>query len=356
MSHDPRKIEEREHTNQSLRSERDASDAGSRRELPPAETSLDSERAADELRDTQVQENDAIEGTGSSSRPGARLAESRARGDASLRVERALADELLDPREEEYARANAKLLVLERQRTDADLLTERARSDEALANRDDFLGIVSHDLRNLIYGITLTAELTATHSVDDPEWRTAVEGAKQIQSYAARMSRLVRDLQDVASIDSGNLQISPARRDSTSLITEIVDSFRPTAAAKHIVLESTVSGPALAQFDHDRMMQVLSNLLTNAIKFTSEGGSVQLSRDREAGMLRFTVKDTGVGINPDHVDAIFERFWQVGKGDRRGFGLGLYIAKCIVEAHGGAIWANPERRKGSEIVFTLPAA
>ena len=285
----------------------------------------------------------------------AALEKSRAREDESLRVQRARADDALDQRHEESARAFAKLLGLERERTDRDLLTERARSDEALANRDDFLGIVSHDLRNLICGITMTAERTAAHSTDDDEWRRAVQGAKQIQSYAARMNRLVRDLQDVASIDSGRLAIAPRRGDTTALVAEIVESFQSTAAAKRIALACEVSEPAMASFDHDRMLQVLSNLLSNAIKFTEQGGMVRISRRREGDLLRFAVRDSGIGIAPGDLDAVFERFWQVGKNDRRGFGLGLYIARCIVEQHGGAIRATSEPGKGTEVAFTLPA-
>jgi signal transduction histidine kinase len=111
----------------------------------------------------------------------------------------------------------------------------------------------------------------------------------------------------------------------------------------------------MASFDRERMLQVLSNLLSNAIKFTAVGGKVRISREREGGTLCFSVRDTGTGIGPDHLEAVFERFWQVGKGDRRGFGLGLYIARCIVEQHGGRIWAKSELRNGTEILFTLPA-
>jgi signal transduction histidine kinase len=214
---------------------------------------------------------------------------------------------------------------------------------------------VSHDLRNLICGIAMIAEITAMQSSDDERWKTAVLGAKQIQSYAARMNRLVRDLLDVASIDRGKLAIAPVLGDTTALVAEVVESFRPAAAEKGVALELDVSEPAMASFDRERMLQVLSNLLSNAIKFTGDGGKVRISREREGGVLRFSVRDTGIGIGPDNLEAVFERFWQVGKDDRRGFGLGLYIARCIVEQHGGRIWAKSEPRSGTEVLFTLPA-
>ncbi len=344
---------EREQTDESLRAEREhTNDVAATHALDVAqeedaraETALERARADAKL---GAARDDADELP-------REVARSRAREDESVRVARARADEALDLRHQETARTIAKLLTLERERTDRDLLTERDRSDEALANRDDFLGIVSHDLRNLICGIAMIAEITAMQSSEDIRWKTAVLGAKQIQSYAARMNRLVRDLQDVASIDRGRLAIVPALGDTTALVAEVVDSFRPAAAEKGIALELDVSEPATASFDRERMLQVLSNLLSNAIKFTGEGGKVQVGREREGGALRFSVRDTGIGIGPDHLEAVFERFWQVGKGDRRGFGLGLYIARCIVEQHGGRIWAKSEPSNGTEILFTLPA-
>jgi diguanylate cyclase (GGDEF)-like protein len=344
---------EREQTDESLRTERDHTNhvAAAHAHAVEAEADARSTTALDRAR-ADAKLGAARDRADELPRE---VAKSRAREDESVRVTRALADEALERRHQETARMIAKLLTLERERTDRDLLTERARSDEALANRDDFLGIVSHDLRNLICGIAMTAELTAMQSGEDPRWKTAVLGAKQIQSYAARMSRLVRDLQDVASIDRGKLAINATRGDTTTLVAEVVESFRPTAAERRIALDLDVSEPAPASFDRERMLQVLSNLLTNAIKFTEEGGSVRISRERDGAMLRFSVRDTGMGIEPDDLEAIFDRFWQVGKDDRRGFGLGLYIARCIVEQHGGRIWAKSELGKGTEILFTLPA-
>jgi signal transduction histidine kinase len=107
-------------------------------------------------------------------------------------------------------------------------------------------------------------------------------------------------------------------------------------------------------FDHDRMLQVFANLLSNSIKFTSGKGAINVRVDRTGSMLRFRISDTGVGIAAPMLEAVFERFWQVGKDDRRGMGLGLYISRCIVESHGGRIWAESKVGKGSEFYFTLP--
>ena len=112
--------------------------------------------------------------------------------------------------------------------------------------------------------------------------------------------------------------------------------------------------PLTTEFDHDRMLQVLANLISNAIKFTPEGGGIRVRGERTGDWLRLTVGDTGVGIPDTMLESVFERFWQVGENDRRGLGLGLYIARYIVQAHGGTIWAESKVGEGSTFCFTLP--
>jgi signal transduction histidine kinase len=112
----------------------------------------------------------------------------------------------------------------------------------------------------------------------------------------------------------------------------------------------------LAKYDQDRILQVLANLLSNAIKFTGDRGSIAVHVESIGTEVRFSVADTGAGVEPDHLESIFERFWQVTRGDRRGLGLGLFISRCIVEAHGGRIWAESALGRGSTFYFTLPGA
>jgi signal transduction histidine kinase len=283
------------------------------------------------------------------------IAHERAIEDESLQDERITADETLDRERREDARALKLLLPLEREATDRTLLTERARSDDALANRDDFLGMVCHDLRDLLNGIMMSSTLLSEQATESEEGQRAIKSGIQIQRYAARMNRLIGDLIDVASIDAGKLSFTPAVADSGALVHEAVETFQASAQARDLALTAEISGDERdAHFDHDRMLQVLANLITNAIKFTPKGGTVRVRRQYQDEAVLFSVSDSGGGIPADMLQAIFERFWQVGKNDRRGLGLGLYISKCIVDAHGGKIWAESKPGKGSRFFFTIP--
>ena len=278
----------------------------------------------------------------------ATLATERGIEDEALRVERATADERLRRERDQNARALTKLLPFEREKTDTYLLTERGRSDEEVANRDDFLGMVTHDLRNLLGGLVLSAEVLSAHAPSD---------AARIQRYAARMNRLIGDLVDVASIDAGRLALTSTSGDANTVIAEAVDMFEAVASAKGVSLQSALdASPLLAEFDHDRIIQVLANLITNAIKFTSKGGRISVRGEQAGSTLRVSVRDTGIGICTTMLELVFERFWQVGKNDRRGVGLGLYISKRIVEAHGGEIWVESTHGQGSMFTFTIPCA
>jgi signal transduction histidine kinase len=170
------------------------------------------------------------------------------------------------------------------------------------------------------------------------------------------MNRLVGDLVDVVSIEAGRFAIAPTSCDAKALIREVLETFQPTASAKGISLNADTDGSLLVRLDHERIFQVLANLLSNAIKFTDEDGTISVRVASVGSEARFSVADTGAGIAGNHLESIFERFWQVSQGDRRGLGLGLFISKCIVEAHGGRIWTESEIGKGSIFHFVLPGA
>ncbi len=276
--------------------------------------------------------------------------------DAWVQEERAAADETLLGERREAARVLASLLPLERQATDRYLLTERKRSDGALARRDGLLGIVAHDLRDLLGGVVLSAEMISKIAAGTATTEQILVETARLKRYAARMNRLVGDLVDTASIDAGKLAITPVPGDVAMLLAEAADTFRAAAAAKGMSLEVEAVEPFLtAAFDHDRMLQVLANGISNSIKFAPQGGRVTIRGQRHGSELRFCISDNGPGIPAESLEAIFERFWQVGKNARTGLGLGLYLSRCIVEAHGGRIWAESTPGSGAKIFFTLPA-
>jgi signal transduction histidine kinase len=285
------------------------------------------------------------------------MARERANEDATLQRERATSDEKLYEEREARKRALADLLLLERDKTDEHLLIERARSDEALAARDDFLGMVSHDLRTLLGGIAMRAAMLVKNAPADEAGQKVRRDAGSIQLFTARMNRLIGDLIDVASIEAGRLTVEPRPEDALRLVRETVEAFQPAVSARGIALDSQVAtGSLLARFDHDRILQVLANLVSNAIKFTPEGGRISIRVEPAGEEVLFSVTDTGPGIGEENLGRIFERFWQVRSGDKRGLGLGLFISRCIVEAHGGRIWAESKMGEGSTFRFTLPGA
>ncbi len=285
------------------------------------------------------------------------LARERGEEDAALQQERSASDEKRQEEREERNDALAQLLLLERETTDEHLLLERSRADDALVARDDFLGMVSHDLRTLLGGIVMRAAMITRHAGEDEAGQQVRKNAESIQRFSARMTRLIGDLLDVASIEAGMLAVQPRPDDATRLVRDAVEAFQPAASLKGLALDSHVARDSLlARFDHERVLQVLANLLANAIKFTPEGGRISIRVEPVGEEVRFSVTDTGVGITPDRLERIFERFWQVQPSDKRGLGLGLYISRCIVEAHSGTIWAESEPGVGSTFSFTLPGA
>lgn len=355
---DPRSLSEREQTDESLRVERDKADQALGEKLAALEETADAiislararaDRVLAEAR-AKTDRRAALASHGAVSRDA--LARERGIEDAAVREERADADENLRVERAEQVAAFAT----EREETDKDLFSERVRSDVALATRDDFLGIVSHDLRNMLGAMVSSASLIVKGVTTHAPQADVLAHAQRIQRSGARMNRLIGDLVDVASMHTGRLAVTRELGDATQVATEAVETFRALAAARGVALAATVVPPVpRAAFDSARVLQVLTNLLSNAIKFTPTGGSVGVRVERAGDDLRFAVRDTGEGIPADKLESIFERLVQVTHGDRRGVGLGLYISKIIVEGHDGRIWADSRPGEGSTFYFTLPA-
>lgn len=168
---------------------------------------------------------------------------------------------------------------------------------------------------------------------------------------------LIRDLLDVSTIEAGGFAITPAKVDIGAILREAVESFEELAREKGIALSChspETLPPALG--DSARLVRVLSNLIDNALKFTPEGGQVSLEAQRHPNQIHVCVRDTGSGIPAEALPRIFDRFWRAHRTARAGAGLGLAIAKGIVEAHGGRIWATSKPGEGTTICFSVPAA
>jgi PAS domain S-box-containing protein len=229
-------------------------------------------------------------------------------------------------------------------------LYERERS--AVRTRDEVLSIVAHDLRNPLSAIGLYAHmLSESLKVGERER----EGARAIGRLCEQADRLIRDLLDVGRIEAGELMVDCRPVPLGGLITPSVEVLRVAAERKPIALEVEIeSGERLVSADPDRIAQVLSNLIGNALKFTRSGGRIVVRARPHGTEALISVLDTGSGIEPEHLAHLFHRYWQAKRTRRAGAGLGLAIAKGIVEAHGGRIWAESEVDRGSNFFFTLP--
>jgi PAS domain S-box-containing protein len=232
----------------------------------------------------------------------------------------------------------------------------REKAEAASRMRQDLVAIVSHDLRNPLSAITTSVALLERALPADAAAR-APKYVETIARSAERMGRLISDLLDVASIDAGRLSVEPVTRDVEALLGDAIEMLRPVAAGKSIRLDAEpLARPLSVHADQERVLQVLSNLLGNAVKFTREGGAIGVRAETSDALVRISVVDTGPGISPEQMPHLFDRYWQATKDGRLGIGLGLSIAKGIVEAHGGRIWAESTPGKGSTFHFTLPAA
>jgi PAS domain S-box-containing protein len=252
--------------------------------------------------------------------------------------------------------APADLQVAQDMARRAALAIDNARlyreAQEAVRDRDAVLGVVSHDLRNPLTAILLNADsMLSTPALDLPEW--ALDGLGMIVRSAEGMERLIRDLLDVARIEAGQLRVALEPHDPRSLVLDAADLFTPLAEERgvHLVALPPDRAP-LVRADRDRVVQVFSNLVGNALKFTPPDGIVTLGAAAEDDTVRFWVRDSGPGIPESDFPRLFDRFWQA-TGRHDGAGLGLPIAKGIVEAHGGHVWVESELGVGTTFHFTL---
>ena len=238
------------------------------------------------------------------------------------------------------------------ERTAASERAARSEAEAAIATRDELLAIVSHDLRNPLGAIVASAALLQGTTIDGTEGERVHKWAQTILRSTDRMKRLIADLLDLAQIQAGKLTVERTPQDVEGLIGDCVEMLRPLAATKD--LKGAAGAGLQVRCDRERVLQILSNLVGNAIKFTPEGGSIFIEAQATGHEVRFSVRDTGQGISEEELPRIFDRFWQVQRKNRAGIGLGLSIAKGLVEAHGGRLWVESKLGVGTTFFFTLP--
>jgi signal transduction histidine kinase len=210
--------------------------------------------------------------------------------------------------------------------------------------------IFVHELRNLLHTLSLNAEVLLS---PDQEAREAI--ASNMLSAIRRMDQLVSSLLDLRRVEAGKLNVAPEPRDAAELVREAVDIFRPLADTKSVSLNVSLAEASLpARIDNDRVFLVLSNLLANAIRDSTWHGRICVSAEKIGEVVQVAVADSGPGIEERELERVFDPYRQIDGSNRDDLGLGLFISKSIVQAHGGQIWAESEPGAGSTFFFTVP--
>ncbi|MDB5097881.1 MAG: multi-sensor signal transduction histidine kinase [Cyanobacteria bacterium RYN_339] len=246
--------------------------------------------------------------------------------------------------------------VTERERQERELKQHAAALMKADRHKDEFLAVLGHELRtplNFIMGFASVLEDEVPGKLNDRQ----KNHVGKILAGADRMLRLVEDLLDVARIQAGKVAVERQPTPYALLVRDVVQSIVPLAESKGLTLEWEANSDVVGQLDGPRVVQVLTNLLSNAVKFTPPGGRITVRARREADRVITEIEDTGLGIPAQDLARIFEKFQQLDMSatrDSGGAGLGLAIAKALVEAHDGEIGVRSEEGRGSTFWFALP--
>jgi PAS domain S-box-containing protein len=243
-------------------------------------------------------------------------------------------------------------------------VSARYRVEEALHQairaRDDMMGIVSHDLRNPASAVKMLAGSILSEAETRALPRDIAERVEVMQQAAVQIDGLIQDLLDVTRLEAGRLTVSPHEVEPAPLVEAALYAMRALVESGGVELLATYDEPLPTVYaDPERVTQLLSNLVGNALKFTPAGGRVEVRVQPYAEGVLVSVIDTGEGISADQLPHVFERFYQVSgarRGGRHGAGLGLPIARGIVEAHGGTIWIESASGRGTTVRFTLPGS
>jgi PAS domain S-box-containing protein len=254
---------------------------------------------------------------------------------------------------------NADLYLAEELARRAAASIENARlyflARRAIKAREEVLAVVSHDLKNPVTVIGLVAKMLRQSG--ELETAQVAEYSKKIERAVDKMLNLISQISDASKIENGTFSVMPQPKTLDDIILPAIDGVKPLAQTKQQSIEWHIKSnlPEVAADDR-RVEQVLSNLLSNAIKFSPQGGKIAVSAREEYNAVVVCVSDNGPGIPEENLAKVFDRYWQAEEAKQTGVGLGLAIAKGIVEAHGGEIWVDSELGKGSSFFFTLPLA
>ncbi len=230
-------------------------------------------------------------------------------------------------------------------------------AEDAVRARQDILAVVSHDLRSPLSTVSMAAESLLVRRPEHDRRTRDRRALEMIDRAAHRMARMTMDLLDMSSIEAGHLALDAKPTAVATIIQDVVEEMAHGAAASSLQLVAGAADPLLLiRCDSDRILQVLSNLVSNAIKFTPPGGRIDLTTESEDAFVRFAVADTGPGISDELVPHVFDRYRQAKATASKGRGLGLFIAKGIVEAHGGRIGVDTAPGRGTTFFFRLPRA
>ena len=230
-----------------------------------------------------------------------------------------------------------------------------ADAQATIRAREETLAVVSHDLRGPLSAIAVASGIIRRRLEEAPH-PSLKQAVDTIDRQLGHMTGLIGDLLDLAKLEAGRFSTSRLACDALELLRDAVRLVEPLADARlALTFEAKAELPPILA-DRHQLVRVLTNLLGNAIKFTPVGGTVHATAALDASSVRFAVEDTGAGIAPDELGHVFDRYWQANEGAKRGVGLGLAIAKAIVESHGGRIYATSTRGTGSVFTFTIPRA
>ncbi len=369
---------ERRKTDDSLKTERKKADQALDEWRKAQETQIDETIAKDRLRFDEQIAAGRTEADGTEQAAGVGQ-EARRTADQEIAANRQQEDETLSKKRQSQTAMEGTIITEERMQTDISLHSERLLTDDAYAyaelllagerktleiakkavtTRDEFLAIVSHDLRSPLSVISMCATELTKACNEKRLTELERQWVDTILRYSASMGRLISDLLDVERMATGRLELARMPLDLRDLIKESVDSFQIWALKLEIklTLDIAPNSNLVAYVDQERIRQVLDNLISNAMKFTPRGGSVSVRAESDDTAVRLSITDSGQGIAEEKLPNIFERFYQIKHEEPGGIGMGLYIAKWIVDGHNGKIWVESKLKCGSTFFFSLPHA